>query len=114
MIMVGHPVVPGLSGGLPASLSATTYALLRTTLHSTGVALTDALGAGAISASGYTEASAAVTAVEAGADMPMVDAATWQGAVTALEHAVSIGSLTRGRLEESVTRILTVKGADGC
>ncbi|HVC13951.1 MAG TPA: glycoside hydrolase family 3 N-terminal domain-containing protein [Acidimicrobiales bacterium] len=114
VVMVGHPVVPGLSGGLPASLSPSTYTLLRTTLHFGGVAMTDSLGAGAISAAGYTEASATVSALGAGADMPMVDASAWQPAVQAIVQALSDGALPRSQADASVTRILATKGVSVC
>lgn len=114
VVMVGHPVVPGLSGGLPASLSPATYALLRGTLGFAGVAMTDSLGAGAISAAGYTQAAAAVASVRAGADMPMVDASTWQPAVQALVQALSSGALPRSQADASVTRILAAKGVPVC
>jgi beta-N-acetylhexosaminidase len=114
VVMVGHPVVPGLTDGLPASLSSATYALLRQTLHFQGVAMTDALGAGAISAAGDDEAAAAVAAVRAGADMPMVDAATWQPAAGALVHALTNGTIPRLQANASVTRILEAKGVSVC
>lgn len=114
VVMVGHPIVPGLSGGLPASMSAATYALLRTTMHFGGVAMTDSLGAGAISAAGYSQASAAITALRAGADMPMVDASTWEPTVQAIVQALSDGGLPRSQADASVTRILAAKGISVC
>ncbi|MGH8980236.1 MAG: glycoside hydrolase family 3 N-terminal domain-containing protein, partial [Acidimicrobiales bacterium] len=112
VVMVGHPIVPGLTNGLPASLSPATYTLLRQHLDFTGVTLTDSLGAGAISAAGYSEA--AVAAVEAGADMVMVDVDSWAGALTALEGAVSSGVLPLGQVDSSVKRILAAKGVPTC
>ncbi len=109
VVMVGHPMVPGLSGHLPASLSPATYTLLRRTLHFGGVAMTDSLSAVAISAAGYDEASAAVTALRAGADMPMVDASTWQPTVRAIVAALDDGTLPRVRADASVARILAAK-----
>ncbi|MDA8316415.1 MAG: hypothetical protein M0010_14785 [Actinomycetota bacterium] len=114
VVMVGHPVVPGLSGGLPASLSPATYTLLRRTLHFQGVAMTDALDAGAISATGDTEAVAAVAALRSGADMAMVDASTWPLVVHALVQALSDGTLSRPQADESVRRILVAKGVAAC
>jgi beta-N-acetylhexosaminidase len=114
VVMVGHPVVPGLSGGLPASLSPATYALLRSTLHFTGVALTDSLAAGAVAVAGYSQPRAAVTALAAGADMAMVDAATFQPVLSALEQAISAGTLPATRAEASAGRILAAKGVTVC
>ncbi len=113
-VMVGHPIVPGLTGGLPASLSPATYVLLRRTLHFDGVAMTDALSAGAISAAGYSEAAAAVAAVRAGADMAMVDASTWEPVVDALVHAFSQDAIPRAQVEASVARVLAAKGVTVC
>lgn len=114
VVMVGNPIVPGLSGGLPASLSAATYSLLRTTVHFVGVVMTDSLGAGAISAAGYTQASAAVTALRAGADIPMVDGSTWEPTVQAIVQAISDGTLPRSQADASATRILEAKGLSIC
>lgn len=114
VVMVGHPTVPGLSGGLPASLAPATYALLRATLHFTGVAMTDSLGAGAIADAGYSEAQAAATALEAGADMAMVYAATLQPVLSALEQALSSGALPLARAEASARRVLAAKGVTVC
>ena len=114
VVMVGHPIVPELSGGLPASLSPATYSLLRDTLHFGGVAMTDALGAAAISAAGYSEAAAAVSAVRAGADMAMVDASTWQPAVQSLVSVLSTGALPRAQADAAVTRVLAAKGVVVC
>lgn len=113
VVMVGHPIVPGLTNGLPASLSPATYTYLRQDLHFQGVALTDSLGAGAISAAGYSEASAAAAAVEAGADMVMIDAADWMPTLSALEQAVDNGELPLATVDTSVERILSAKGESG-
>jgi beta-N-acetylhexosaminidase len=113
VIMVGHPIVPGLSNGLPASLSSATYGFLRATLNFPGVAITDSLGAGAVSAAGYSEQAAAVTAIEAGADMVLIDASSWSASVSALEQALG-GSLSVAAVQNSVSRILQAKGIGLC
>lgn len=114
VVMVGHPQVPDLTDGRPASLAAATYALLRGTLHFSGVTLTDSLGAGAISAAGYAEPAAAVTAAEAGADMVMVDASAWSATVQALAAAVHSGALPASQVMASLARILAAKGMAAC
>ncbi|MBO0747720.1 MAG: hypothetical protein J2O47_05185 [Acidimicrobiaceae bacterium] len=114
VVMVGHPVVPGLSGGLPASLSPATYGFLRVNLHFNGVAMTDALGAGAISAAGYSQPAAAVAAIKAGADMAMIDSSQWSATITALTQAVRSGALPLTQVDSSVTRILAAKGLANC
>ena len=109
VVMVGHPQVPGLSGDVPASLAAATYRFLREDLHFNGVALTDDLDAGAISQAGYSRPAAAVAALEAGADMVMIDASQWLPTLAAVEQAVSSGALPLAQIDASVERILAAK-----
>ena len=113
VIMITHASVPGLTGTTQASLSPATYQYLRNTLHFTGVTLTDSLSAVAIT-DYYTEPAAAVKAVEAGADMVMIQATAWQATVTALQNAVSSGALPDDHVYTSVTRILNAKGLTTC
>jgi hypothetical protein len=112
--MVGHPMVPGLSGNVPASLSPATYQFLRGSLLFGGVAMTDDLSAGAISAAGYSQAAATVKAIESGADMAMIDAGQWSAAVNALAQAVASHGLSLAQVDASVDRILTAKGITVC
>ena len=114
VVMVGHMSVPGLTGGRPASLSPAAYALLRQTYHFSGVALTDDLNAVAISSAGYSQPQAAVAAVEAGADMVMIDASQWSATVDALTAAVKGGGLSASQLDAAVSRILAAKGVQPC
>ncbi len=114
VVMVGHPQVPGLSGNVPASLAPATYQFLRNSVGFGGVAMTDDLDAGAISAAGYSQPAAAVRAIEAGADMAMIDASQWSAAVNALAQAVSVGQLPAAQLDASVSRILAAKGVPVC
>ena len=114
VVMVGHPMVPGLTGTVPASLSPATYQLLRGQVGFGGVALTDDLDAGAISAAGYTQPAAAVRAIEAGADMAMIDAGQWSATVSALSQAVSSGALPTAELDAAATRVLAAKGIPVC
>lgn len=113
-VMVSHAMVPGLSGDVPASLSPATYAYLRTTLGFAGVAMTDSLAAGAVSAAGYSEPQAAVKALAAGADLAMVDAATWQACRTSIASGLGNGDLQASALRSSVRRILHAKGIATC
>jgi beta-N-acetylhexosaminidase len=113
-IMVSHASVPGLTGTVPASLSPATYQLLRSTLHFNGVAMTDSLSAGAIVDAGYSQADAAVAAISAGADMAMIMDDAWPSTLTALDHAVSTGTLPISQVNASVTRILIAKGLTAC
>ena len=114
VIMVGHPMVPGLTGNVPASLSPATYQFLRGSLLFGGVAMTDDLDAGAISAAGYTQAAAAVKAIGSGADMAMIDAAQWSATFDALAQAVTSGGLPLAQVDASINRILAAKGITIC
>ncbi|MHB8680498.1 MAG: glycoside hydrolase family 3 N-terminal domain-containing protein [Acidimicrobiales bacterium] len=113
VVMVGHPVVPGLSGGLPASLSPATYRLLRQ-IGFAGVAITDSLDAGAIGAAGYTEPQAAVAALAAGADMVMVDGSSWQQTAAAVLAALYSGRLSATMLATDAGRVVAAKGLPVC
>jgi len=114
VVMMSHVRVPGLSGTQPASLAPATYQLLRGTLHFTGVTMTDALDAEAITAAGYTQPGAVVAAIEAGADLAMVDSQEWQPALTALRQAVAVGALRLAVVNAAVARILVTKGVGVC
>jgi beta-N-acetylhexosaminidase len=115
VIMVGHPVVAGLTGGLPASLSPAAYQYLRRQIGFQGVAMTDSLDAGAISAAGYGLPAAAVAAIVAGADMVLfTDATAYPAVLAALEAAVASGQLSLPRVNTAVGRILVAKHLRPC
>lgn len=108
-VMVGHVSLPNVIGDeTPASLSsAAVQGLLRDTLGFTGVVVTDSLAMGAITER-YSPAEAAVAALSAGCDVPLMPEhfpEAYQGVL----DAVTAGALTEERIDESVTRILKVK-----
>ncbi len=109
MIMVGHLNLPNvISDGVPAPLSSVVVQdLLRDTLGYTGIIVTDSLSMGAI-ANYYTPTQAAVGALKAGCDIPLMPerfGEAYQGVL----DAVAAGELTEERIDESVIRILTAK-----
>ena len=113
VIMTAHVTTPNATtDGLPASLSYTMLTeRLRGELGFTGVICTDALEMKAIS-SHFSPADAAVTALNAGADlllMPSDLRAAFDGVVNAVES----GQVSEERLNESVRRILTLKEKAG-
>ncbi len=114
VLMVSNALVPGLTNGLPASVAPGTYNYLRATVGFGGLAITDSLAAGAISAAGFTEATAAAAAVKAGADMVLIDATSFGAAVATLTQAVNAGTLPASQVNASVRRILAVKGIPAC
>lgn len=119
-VMIANASVPGLST-LPASLSPEVITtVLRGRLRYDGLVITDSLSATAVKAAGYPVPKATVQALIAGADMVMyteaagnVSTVTKQ-TVTQIVAAVKAGKLTRQRLEDAVTHILTAKKADLC
>ena len=109
MIMVGPVSLPNIVGdSTPAPLSsAVVQGMLRDSLGYTGIIVTDSLSMGAIT-DYYTPAEAAVAALKAGCDIPLMPERldeAYQGVLS----AVQVGELTEERLDESLTRILTAK-----
>ena len=112
MIMVGHVDLPNIvEGAVPASLSsAVAQGMLRDTLGFTGIIVTDSLAMGAIT-DRYSAAEAAVAALAAGCDVPLMPE-NFREAYQGVLDAVAAGELTEERIDESVTRILKVKQRD--
>ncbi|MFG2044741.1 glycoside hydrolase family 3 protein [Dactylosporangium sp. NPDC048998] len=107
LIMSGHLEVKAVDPGGPASFSSKILVdLLRTKLGYTGVVVTDALNM--TPAEAWPPGEAAVRAILAGNDvllMPPNLTAAYKG----LLDAVRSGRITKQRLIESATRILTLK-----
>ena len=114
-VMVGEASVPGLTHGLPATLSRPAITgVLRHQLGFHGLVLTDSLSAAAIQHAGYGIPQAAVRAIAAGADMVTFDAAnppvTTNQVITSLVSAVRSGQLPVARLDSAVQHVLRAKG----
>ena len=109
MIMVGHVSLPSIIGdSTPAPLSSTVVqGMLRDSLGYTGVVVTDSLSMGAIT-NYYTPAEAAVAALKAGCDIPLMPE-RFDEAYQGVLDAVQAGELTEERLDESLIRILSAK-----
>lgn len=101
MIMVGHVSLPNIIGdSTPAPLSsAVVQGILRDSLGYTGIVVTDSLSMGAIT-SYYTPAEAAVAALKAGCDIPLMPE-RFDEAYQGVLDAVQAGELTEERLDES-------------
>lgn len=111
-VLLGHLEVPGLTNGVPASLSPAAYKLLRDDYHFTGVAITDDLGAMKAITDSYTLPNAVLTALKAGADIALwTSSDTLTQVLDRLEKAVTDGQLTQRNVTESTVRILAAKGA---
>jgi beta-N-acetylhexosaminidase len=112
-VMPGHLRVPGLTGGLPASLSAAALAgLLRGELGFAGVIISDALEMQAVSRPfGIPEA--AVRAVAAGTDLLCLgrdqDRQAYVAVRDALIGAVAEGRLPVARLEDAAARVAELR-----
>lgn len=112
-VMTAHVLYPALDETWPATLSPSILSLLRDDLGFTGVVITDALTMGAI-ADTWTVGEAAVLAVEAGVDILAFKSSTDVEEVFAsILAAVDDGRLTERRIDESVSRILTLKDSLG-
>lgn len=109
IIMAAHISVPNVTGDdTPTSLSKTMVTdILREKMGYTGLVVTDAMNMGAITEE-YTSAEAAVKALQSGVDIVLMPE-NFQEAYQGVLDAVADGTLTEERIDESVTRILTVK-----
>lgn len=109
LVMVGHLTAPNAFGSdVPASLNpAAVTDLLRGELGFEGLIITDSLSMGAVG-DFCTPDQAGVAALTAGADlvlMPEDFAAAYQGVL----DAVSAGTLSEARIDQSVARIVKAK-----
>jgi beta-N-acetylhexosaminidase len=110
-VMVGHLDVPGLTNGLPASLSPATYQLLRTDLGFQGLTITDDLAAMHSITDRYDLPDAVLTALQAGADMALwTSTQRLNEILNRLEAAVQQHQMPIADLDRAVRRILTAKG----
>ena len=118
-VMVGDVSIPGLTGGLPASLStAAITGLLRHGLGFQGLVLTDSLSALAVQDAGYSVPEAAARAIEAGADMVLFESpdpeVTTNEVIASIASAVTSGRLSAARLDDAIQHVLKVKNVSLC
>ena len=91
--------------------------LLRDDLGYDGVAVTDELAEmGAITQRGISVPDAVERALIAGNDMALYfgDAKQLGDVLDQLEEAVSVGRLSMERVDQSLTRVITLKASGGC
>jgi beta-N-acetylhexosaminidase len=113
-VMVTNASVPGLTAGKPASLSPATYELLRGEYGFTGVVMTDSLSAAAIR-NGLDTSQAVIRAIKAGADVAVWDSLSESQTVRKdLIHAIRKGRVSEDQVNQSVARVLSLKGVDLC
>lgn len=108
-VMTAHIAVPALDNAdTPATLSSKILTgILREQMGFKGLIVTDALEMGGI-ARGFGAGEASVKAMEAGADVLLMPTNP-EAAIDAVLGAVRSGRISKKRLDQSVTRILTAK-----
>ena len=110
-VMVGHLNVPGLTNGLPASLSPAAYQLLRSEYGFHGLVMTDDLGAMKAVTDRFDLPDAVLTALRAGADMALwTSTAELSTVLDRLQAAVADGTLPESNVDQATARILAAKG----
>jgi beta-N-acetylhexosaminidase len=111
VVMMSNVSYDALDPGVPASMSAAAYTLLRR-LGFTGAAITDSVGMGAVNLL-WDFDEAVVKAVSAGADGVLATDG-WQARRMrdALVAAVQSGQLSEARLNEAAGRMMTLAGGD--
>jgi beta-N-acetylhexosaminidase len=118
VVMVGHLDVPGLTDGLPTSLTPATYRLLRDDYRFDGLVVTDDLGAMKAVTGTFTLPEAVLTALAAGADQALwssgaQDATEVGKLLDSLEKALADGRLDPAANDRAVARVLEAKGVCG-
>lgn len=109
-VMVGHLDVPGLTDGLPTSLTPAAYALLRDDFRFDGLVVTDDLGAMKAITGEFQLPEAVAKALAAGADMALwSDGGDVAPVLAGLDKALADGTLDAGANDRSVARILAAK-----
>lgn len=114
-MMVGHLDVPGLTGGLPASLSpAAVDGLLRHDLGYGGLVMTDSLEMASVTQVAPDAADAAERTIRAGSDVALLPQSANVGAV-ADQLTADVGSarLPRADLDRALRHVATAKAIVG-
>ncbi|WP_328350153.1 glycoside hydrolase family 3 protein [Mycobacterium sp. NBC_00419] len=114
-VMIGHLEVPGLTNGVPASLSPAAVGLLRSGNYGgppfNGIVFTDDLSSMAAISSHYGVAEAVLRALQAGADVGLwVTTDEVPAVLDRLESAVNGGELSLPAIDASVLRLAGLKG----
>ena len=107
MVMMGHIAVEEWDPGVPATLSPAAYEVLREDLGFTGVAITDGLDMGALTAT-RSSGQIALEALNAGADL-LLTPADVAGAHEAIVAALADGSLDRERVVQAAGRVIAMQ-----
>lgn len=108
MVMVGHITMPSVDGRTASLSPVMIEDELRGRLGYKGLVITDSLEMDAVADLYDTCGELAVAAFKAGNDL-LLCPRDLSGAVDALEKAVESGEISEERLEQSLTRILSLK-----
>ena len=114
-VMIGHLEVPGLTGNMPASLSAAAINLLRSGGYGgpgfNGPVFSDDLSSMAAISSRFGVAEAVLRALQAGSDVALwITTDEVPAVLDRLESAVEAGELAMPAVEGSVLRMAGIKG----
>ncbi|MDQ6696588.1 MAG: hypothetical protein M3Z46_03920, partial [Actinomycetota bacterium] len=114
-IMIGHLTVPGLTHGLPASLSPDAVTgLLRQQFGYDGLVISDSLGMVSVTIFEPDLGSAAVRTLRAGVDVALLpEGADPAPVIDHIVAAVSSGALPRTDLDRAVRHVVAAKALDG-
>ena len=111
MIMTTDLMMPALDPNLPAELSPTIITgILRNQLHYDGVVITDALWMDGI-AQKWNLVQASIMSLNAGDDMLLgaIGSSQMEMVLSGLKNALQDGQLSMDRVNQAVTRIITLK-----
>ena len=119
--MVGHLIVPGLTGEeTPSSISPRAMTMLRTGKPYggpafNGVVFSDDLSGMAAISQRYPIEQAALMSIKAGGDIALwITTDRVSSVLDSMQSAVTAGTLTQARVDRSVVRILRAKGVLRC
>ena len=112
-VMVGHMAVPGLTDGLPATLSPANLPAAARRVRLRGLAVTDDLGGMQAVSARYPLPKAALTALTAGADVAFWSSGEQSSArcSTRWRRRSPTAPSPRRRVTDSLARVLIAKGA---
>lgn len=115
-VMVAHLVVPGLTDGVPATVSpAAVDGLLRTELGFDGLVVSDAMNMAGLTDVIGDRRAATVAVLAAGVDLVIAESVDQvPGLIAGIVAAVDEGALTEASIDASVERVLADKGVDPC
>ncbi|EHQ90339.1 beta-N-acetylhexosaminidase [Desulfosporosinus youngiae] len=111
-IMLAHILLPKIDSEYPASFSKIIISdILRKEMLFDGVIITDDLTMGAI-VNNYDLSEAAITSINAGSDMVLVchEYAKQEAVLKAMQTAAQTGRISLERIDQSVYRVLKLKG----